>query len=108
MGNVDTANAIADKLRSEPWRVLPMKYNCIGKSFRFRSACRKLGIPAKIVFAIISVDNPRFSFLPRTLIGFHAWVGLYGQRIELARPLDELNPWGCYDIDLKRLFAVEV
>lgn len=105
---IEEVSIVADRLRSEPWKFLPMRYNCVGKTLRFRSACRKLGTHTKAVFAVVAVDNMRFPFLPRTLIGFHVWAEVDSQRIELARPFDEPSPWGCYDIDMRRVFALEI
>ena len=85
-----------------------MKSNCVGKSYRFKRACRKIGIHAKIVFAVVAVRNDRFRFLPSTLIGFHTWAEVNGKRVELARSHDDLSPWGCFDIEMKRLFALEI
>lgn len=98
----------AERLRNEPWKLIPFRSNCLGKSLRFKQECSKAGIDAKVVLAVVAVHNTRFSFLPSTLIGFHVWAEIDGQRVELARPHNEPSPWGCFDTEMRRVFAVEI
>ena len=98
-------NDIVEKIRREPWRTFPMRSNCLGKSLKFREECRRIGIRARIVFALGLARNDWIPFLPSVLL-FHAWAEIDGQRIELARPLDERNTWNTLDIDIKPVFAI--
>ena len=106
MNKVEDVNTIAEKLRQEPWHMFPGICNCLGKSFRFRHRCREINVDAKVVLALISVSNERFFFLPKKIYGFHAWAEVNGERIELARPLGNKNPWNNYDVDIKQVIRI--
>ncbi len=94
---------IAEKIRREPYHALTN--NCVHKSLRFRDECRRIGIRAKIVLALVITPCKRF-LLPPYIVWFHAWAEVDGQRIELARLLDERSPFNTYDIDVKPVVAV--
>jgi len=96
---------IAEELRQEPYHVFPMKFNCIGKSFRFKRKCAKLGIKARVVICLGIIETERFGFLMRILM-VHGWGEVDNKRIEVGRPLDQKSPWGTFDIDLMPLIAV--
>jgi len=96
---------IAEKIRHEPYRVLPMGYNCIGKSFRFKKECLRGGIEARVVISLSIVETRRLGF-PAKVPMIHGWGEVDNRRIEVARPLDERSPWGTFDIDLKPMIAI--
>lgn len=96
---------IAEKLRQEPYHILPMKYNCVGKSFRFKKECINTGIKARVVICFGIVTTRRFGPLLKVPM-IHGWGEVDNKRIEVARPLDEKSPWGTFDIDLKPIIAV--
>ncbi len=97
---------IIEQFRAEPWKPFSPVCNCIGKSFRFRHRCHQYGFASKVVIALVAMDNNKFRFMPRILVGFHAWAEVDGERIELARPLDQRNTWGEYDLDIREIIAV--
>ena len=96
---------IAERLRREPYHVLPMRYNCIGKSFRFKREGLSNGINARVVICLSVVETRRFGFLIKVPM-IHGWGEVDNRRIEVARRLDERSPWGTFDIDLKPLIAI--
>lgn len=96
---------IAEKLRQEPFHVFPMRYNCIGKSFRFKEECRKAGIDARVVICLGIVEMRRFGCSIKLPWG-HEWGEVGNERIEVARPLDQRSPWGTFDIDFKPVIAI--
>lgn len=96
---------IAEKFRQEPYHVLPMRYSCIGKSFRFKEECIKAGIKARVAISLGVVTTKRLGPLLKILM-IHGWGEVEGRRIEVARPLDEKSPWGTFDIDLKPVIAI--
>lgn len=98
-------DVIAEKLRREPYHVLPMKYNCIGKSFRFKKECSKVNIEAKVVISLGIVTTKRFGFLMKVPM-IHGWGEVDNTRIELARPLNQKSFWGTFDIDLSPMIAI--
>jgi len=102
---LEKALEIAEELRQEPRRIFPMRSNCLGKSLRFRRECRKIGIRAKVVFSLGIIRNDRAPFIPSVLMP-HAWAEIDGQRIEVARPLDEKNTWNTLDINIKPVIAI--
>jgi len=96
---------IAEKFRQEPFHVLPMRYTCVGKSFRFKEECRRAGVEARVVICLGGVKTRRFGFLLKVPM-IHGWGEVDSERIEVARPLDEKSPWGTFDIDLKPVIAI--
>jgi len=96
---------IAEKFRQEPYHVLPMRYSCIGKSFRFKEECIEAGIKARVVISLGVVTTKRLGPLLKILM-IHGWGEVDSERIEVARPLDEESPWGTFDIDLKPTIAI--
>ena len=96
---------IAEELRQEPYHILPMKYNCVGKSFRFKQRCFNNNIKARVVICLGVITTKRFGFLMRILM-IHGWGEVNNKRIEVARPLGEKSPWGTFDIDLRPIFAI--
>ncbi len=98
---------IAEKLREEPYHVFPMRYNCIGKSFRFKEECRKADIDAKVVIGLGIVETRRFGCLRRIPM-VHGWGEVSNERIEVTRPLDKKSLWGTFDIDLKPVITIRI
>lgn len=106
IGDFFRVYSIVDSLRKEPYRRLPFRHNCIGKSFRLRKACKRLGIKVKVVITLCLIKNDRHWFLPGSIPFIHGWAEYEGKRIELARPLNELNSVWTYDIDIFPLAGV--
>ncbi len=79
--------------------------NCLRKSFMLQRACKAEGIQSAVVVTLSMIELRRFGlhgWFPFT----HAWVYLDHERVEVARPLEEVNPWGSYDIDLTPILGV--
>lgn len=102
MNNIEV---LAKKLRREPFHMLGN--NCFRKSLKFRTECRKIGINARIVFALVLTPCRRSHF-PPWAVWFHTWAEIGGRRIELARPLDERNSVNTFDIEIKPLAAIRI
>lgn len=96
---------IAEKLRREPYHVFPMRYNCIGKSFRFKRECQRIGVDTRVVICAGRVKARPLGFWMKILM-IHAWGEVEGRRIETAHPLGEMGLWGMIDIDLKPIIAI--
>ena len=94
---------IAEKLRREPFHML--RNNCLIKSLRFKRECRKFGVDVRVVFALVLTPCAKHP-LPPWVIWFHGWAEINGQRIELARPLDERNAANSFDIDIRPVVGV--
>lgn len=96
-------NAIAEKLRREPFQMFGN--NCLRKSLKFRRECRGIGVSVRIVLSLCLTPCKRFP-LPPKVVWVHAWAEIDGQRIELARPLGERNTVNTFDIDIKPIIAI--
>lgn len=96
-------NAIAERLRGEPFHML--MNNCILKSIRFRRMCQAIGVSARVVFALVIVRNKRYPLVPY-VVWFHGWAEVDGQRVELARPLDDENSCGVLDSEIRPIVGV--
>ena len=94
---------IAEKIRYEPFNTLTN--NCLIKAFKFKSACRREGIKVAVVVGFGIVELRRFG-LRAKLPFFHSWAYVNHTRTDVARPLDQVSPWGNYDIELKSLVGV--
>ena len=90
MGRLDRAEAIAEPLRWEPYRLLTN--DCITKSVRLKRACRSEGIRARVV---VCVGLARAKWFGRwlTLPVIHAWGEVEGKRIETSRPKGSSGLW---------------
>jgi hypothetical protein len=83
---------MAEKLRKEPFHLIPIRHNCMGKSFRLRLESRRVGVRGvKMVFSLGYVHNAKLP-LPPFLPMYHVWVEYCGKRIEVARSLKTANP----------------
>ena len=89
--------AIAVQLRRQPYRLF--SHNCLVKSFKFKERCLGIGIETRVVISICLIAGWHLPTI-------HAWAEVKGERIELARPLDQVNPWGVCDLDLKPVAAI--
>lgn len=98
---------IAEKLRQEPYHVFPMRYNCLGKSFRFKEECRRADIEARVVICLGIIKTRKFGPLLKIPM-VHGWGEVENRRIEVARPLDQRSPWGTFDIDLKPVITIRI
>ena len=99
------ANEIAERLRQEQYHCLPMKYNCVGKSLRFKEQCFENNIKARVVISFGIVTTRRFGPLMKIPM-IHGWGEVDNKRIEVTRPLEAKSPWRTFDIELKPIIAV--
>lgn len=100
---METVDIIADRLRREPFHML--WNNCLRKSLKFRRQCRRIGVSVRVVVALVLTHCERPP-LPRFVVWFHAWPEVDGQRVEIARPLDERNSVNTFDIDIRPIIAI--
>lgn len=96
---------IAERIRGEPFHMLTN--NCFRKSLKFRRECRKVGIRVRVVLALVITPCDRL-LLPPYVVWFHAWAEVDGQRIELARPLDERNLANTFDADIQPVVEIRL
>ena len=94
---------IADRIRRETYHVFTN--NCVHKTLRFRKECRRIDIRVEVVLALVIVPCKRW-FLPPYIPWYHAWARVYGQRVELARPLDEKSVFNTFDVDTRPIVAI--
>lgn len=101
-----TVDSIAERLRQEPYHLLGFRRsNCIAKSFRFRRACRDIGVDARVVISIGSTQAKPLGFWMK-MFTIHAWGEVDGRRIETAKPLGKVGIWGDVDINIKPVIAM--
>ena len=79
--------------------------NCIIKALKYKKLCRAVGLDVTIAFAFVVTICDKW-WLPPKVFWFHAWPEIYGERIEIARPLDEKNTANTYDIDIKPILTI--
>ncbi len=103
MSRITDFTLITETIRKEPFQMF--WNNCIIKSIKFRKRCRALNYEVTIAFAFVITTCDRWC-LPPKIPWFHSWPEIYGQRIEIARPLDEKNTANTYDIDIKPVLTV--
>ncbi len=103
MTDLETAEAIALKLRNEPYRL--WTNNCLTKSARFKRECAQRGIPARAV-ACIGLARARFFGHWLTIPALHGWGEVGGRRIETSRPIGHSGVWGIVPANIRPVIAV--
>ncbi len=80
MGDLETAEDIAENLRQEPYRLF--RNDCFTKSLRFRSECRTRGVKAHLVWCALGLTKSKFPLLGEVTIPYsaHFWGEVKGQR----------------------------
>ena len=63
MSELEVAENIAESLRQEPYHLF--RNDCLFKSLRFRSQCRKRGIRAYLVWCALGLTKARLPLLGR-------------------------------------------
>lgn len=104
MDNLAKAEELAEKLRHEPLNLFTN--NCLTKSIRLERECQALGIPARLVVCVgYARTNKWFN---RWLIvpAIHAWCDVEGERVETARPVNEIGLLGVPPGDIKPVIAI--
>ena len=94
MSELEVAENIAENLREEPYHLF--RDDCLTKSLRFRSECRKRGISAHLVWCALGLTKVRFPLLGEVTIPYctHFWGEVKGQRFETSRPLGSQGGFG--------------
>lgn len=100
---MEQVHDIAEKIRHEPFNTITN--NCLIKSLRFKRACKEAGIDVAVVMTFGIVEFRRYGLHGR-LPFIHTWAYVDHTRVEVARPLDQMSPWGTYDIDLKSVIGI--
>lgn len=103
MNNIERADAIAEKLRQEPYHLL--SNDCIIKSVRFKRKCEAAGIPARVVLCI-GLGRARWFGWWLTIPVIHGWGEVEGKRIETSRPLGSSGIWHIVLMNIKPTMAV--
>ncbi len=103
--SIITVDVIAESLRQEPYCLFSWRRNCIGKSFRFRKMCRRIGVNARMVVCIGLARARPLGFRVR-MFTVHAWGEVDGRRMEVATPHGKSGIWGIVDIHIKPVWGV--
>ena len=103
MGPLDIAENIARPIRYEPYHLL--SNDCIIKSIKFKRACRKLGITAKVVVCI-GLAKAKWFGRWLTIPVIHGWGEIQGQRIETSRPLGVSGIWSIVPVNIRPVIEV--
>ncbi len=108
MSDLETAEDIAEKLRQEPYH--PFRNDCLSKSLRFRSECRKRGIEAHLVWCTLGLAKvkPRFPGEVTIPCFTHFWGEVGEQRFETSRPLGSQGAFGIVPSEIKPIVKVRV
>ena len=108
MDELETAEGIAENLREEPYHLF--HNDCLTKSLRFRSECRKRGISAHIVWCALGLTRSKIPFLGEVIIPYstHFWGEVRGQRFETSRPLGSQGTLGIVPSKIKPIIAIRL
>jgi hypothetical protein len=105
MDKVAVAEAIAEKLRQEPYVLF--RNDCLTKSKRLRKACQPLGIDVKVI-ACIGIARAYWFRRWLTVPVIHGWAEVDGMRIETSRPLGSSGIWGIVPMYIKPIIRSHI
>lgn len=108
VSDLETAETIAENLRQEPYHLF--RNDCLIKSLRFRSECRKRGIKAYVVWCALGLAKAKFPLLGEITIPYstHFWGEVKGQRFETSRPLGSEGGFGIVPSKIKPIITVRL
>jgi hypothetical protein len=108
MNELEIAEEIAEALRLEPYHLF--RNDCLIKSLRFRSQCRKMEIEARLVFCVLGLAKARLPILGEVTIPYspHFWGEVRNQRFETSRPLGSHGHFAIVPSRIKPLLTVKV
>jgi len=103
---LEVAENIAESLRQEPYHLF--RNDCLFKSLRFRSQCRKQGIKAYLVWCTLGLTKAKLPLLGKVTIPYatHFWGEVKGQRFETSRPLGSSGGLGIVPSKIKPIITV--
>lgn len=93
---------IAEPLRQEPYHLL--WNDCLTKSVRFRRACRRRGIAARVVVCV-GLVRARLWRWNLTVPVIHGWGEVEGERVEVSRPLGAAGAFGIVPGDIRPVLS---
>jgi len=104
---LEVAENIAESLRQEPY--LLFRNDCLFKSLRFRSQCRKQGIKAYLVWCALGLTKARLPLLGEVTIPCvsHFWGEVKKQRFETSRPLGSSGILDIVPSEIKPIITVK-
>ena len=107
MTDLEVAEQISENLRQEPYHVF--RNDCLTKSLRFRSECRKGGIKAQLVWCVLGLSRVKIPLLGEVTIPHctHFWGQVQGHRFETSRPLGSRGSFGVVPSEIKPIFTVK-
>lgn len=103
MTGLEEAEALAEKLRQEPYDLL--RNDCFIKSVRLKRQCRAVGIPARAVLCL-GLSPARFFGHWVTIPVIHGWGEVEGKRLETSRPLGTSGIWGIIPMKIKPVIVI--
>ena len=103
MSHLEEAEAIAERLRQEPYIFL--KNDCFIKSVRLKRECQALGIPARVV-ACIGLSRARLFGIWLTIPVVHGWAEVEGKRIETSRRLGASAICGIIPVNIRPVVKI--
>jgi hypothetical protein len=101
--DTEKADAIAEKLRQEPYRLFAN--DCITKSVRFKRECRVIGVSARVVVCL-GLARARWFGHWLTVPVIHGWGEVAGKRIETSRPLGSAGIWCIVPVLIRPLVSL--
>jgi hypothetical protein len=108
MSDLEVAESIAENLRREPYHLF--RNDCLTKSLRFRSECRKRGIRARLIWCALGLSRTKLPFFGEATIPYftHFWGEVKGQRFEVSRPLGSQGGLGIVPSKIKPIIAIRL
>jgi hypothetical protein len=108
MSDLETAEEIAAHLRQEPYHLF--RSDCLSKSRRFRSECRKRGIEAHLVWCVLGLAEVKSRFLGKMTIptSMHFWGEVRGRRFETSRPSGSQGAFGIVPSEIKPIVRLRL
>lgn len=101
-----TVEKIAEDLRQEPYHLFIN--DCLAKSIRFRSQCRRRGIKAYVIWCTLGLAKLKIPSLGEISIPYctHFWGEFEGKRFETSRPLGTRGLFGIIPSRIKPLLTI--
>jgi len=108
MSELKVAEDVAENLRQELYHLF--RNDCLTKSLRFRSECRKRRINAQVVWCALGLTKAKLPLLREVSIPYstHFWGEVKGQRFETSRPFGNQGGFGIVPSKIKPIITVKL
>ena len=105
MNELEKAEAVAERLRKEPYRLLTN--DCVIKSQKLKKGCRQLGISTRTVICLGLGEATLFG-RRMTIPVIHGWAEVAGKRVEVSRPLGSSGVWGIVPVKIRPMVKIRI